>query len=45
MRTARTKRDASMDDGHCGRIFPAQAFAGMTLADAAAEAETYPSVY
>ena len=36
---------ALVEDGHCGRIFPAQAFTGMDLAAAAAQAETYPSVY
>lgn len=37
---------AFVDDGRCGRLFPAQDFAGMTLGEAVAKAEAgYPSPY
>ena len=36
---------AFLNDGKSGRIFPAQAFAGMTLADAVRKAEEMPGVY
>lgn len=36
---------AFLDDKKCGRIFPAQDFAGLSLADAVAKAEGYPAPY
>ncbi|MBQ8959966.1 MAG: SDR family oxidoreductase [Ruminococcus sp.] len=36
---------AFVSDGRSGRIFPAQDFAGMTLEEAVAKAETYPDTY
>ncbi|HOO06791.1 MAG TPA: SDR family oxidoreductase [Ruminococcus sp.] len=36
---------AFVSDGKSGKIFPAQEFAGMTLEEAVAKAETYPDTY